>query len=58
MRFHDAILEDPPAIFLAWGERARAVSSRFIVEGEESGVDIVGTLRLWREADKDHTANN
>jgi peptide/nickel transport system substrate-binding protein len=42
-----AIVDDPPAIFLAWGERARAVSTRFDVPVEE-GRDILGTLRLWR----------
>lgn len=42
-----AIVDDPPAIFLAWGERLRAVSTRFEVH-EEPGRDILGTLRLWR----------
>ena len=51
IRFHQAMLNDPPAIFLAWGERARAVSNRFQVEGAEAGVDMVGTMRLWRSAD-------
>jgi peptide/nickel transport system substrate-binding protein len=49
---HRAILEDPPAIFLAWSERARAVSTRFEVPAKP-GSDILGTLRLWRPvADK------
>ncbi len=39
--------EDPPAIFLAWSERARAVSRRFDVAAEP-GRDILTTLRLWR----------
>jgi ABC-type transport system substrate-binding protein len=42
-----AIVEDPPAIFLAWSERARAVSTRFEVP-VEPGRDILSTLRLWR----------
>lgn len=42
-----AIVEDPPAIFLTWSERARAVSTRFDVP-VEPGRDILGTLRLWR----------
>jgi hypothetical protein len=42
-------LEDPPAIFLAWSERARAVSRRFDVH-VEPGRDILTTLRLWRPA--------
>lgn len=49
-RFQQAILDDPPAIFLAWDERARAVSRRFEVRGAEPDVDILGTLRMWRPA--------
>jgi len=41
--------EDPPAVFLAWQERARAVSRRFSVPSEP-GRDILGTLRLWKPA--------
>jgi len=44
-----AIIDDPPAIFLAWGERLRAVSIRFDVH-EEPGRDILSTLGLWRPA--------
>jgi peptide/nickel transport system substrate-binding protein len=42
-----AFVDDPPAIFLAWSQRARAVSRRFDVVTEE-GRDILGTLRLWK----------
>jgi peptide/nickel transport system substrate-binding protein len=42
-------VEDPPAVFLAWQERARAVSRRFSVPSEP-GRDILGTLRLWKPA--------
>jgi peptide/nickel transport system substrate-binding protein len=42
-----AVVDDPPAVFLAWGERARAVSRRFDVAAEP-GRDILPTLRLWR----------
>jgi ABC-type transport system substrate-binding protein len=45
--FQRAVIADPPAIFLAWGERARAVSTRFEVP-DEPGRDILGSLRLWR----------
>jgi ABC-type transport system substrate-binding protein len=45
--FQRAIVNDPPAIFLAWSERARAVSTRFEVP-VEPGRDILSTLRLWR----------
>jgi ABC-type transport system substrate-binding protein len=41
-----AMVDDPPAIFLAWRERARAVSTRFDVP-VEPGRDILRTLRLW-----------
>jgi ABC-type transport system substrate-binding protein len=41
--------DDPPAVFLAWQERARAVSKRFSVPSE-TGRDILGTLRLWKPA--------
>jgi peptide/nickel transport system substrate-binding protein len=47
--FQRAMVDDPPAIFLAWSERARAVSTRFEVP-VEAGRDILSTLRLWRPA--------
>jgi peptide/nickel transport system substrate-binding protein len=43
-----AAVDDPPAIFLAWIERARAVSKRFAVPPGEPGRDILSTLRLWK----------
>jgi peptide/nickel transport system substrate-binding protein len=56
--FQRAIIDDPPAIFLAWSERARAVSTRFEVPAEP-GRDILSTLRLWRPlADKRMTSPN
>ena len=45
--FQRAISDDPPAIFLAWSERSRAVSKRFDVQ-PEPGRDVLATLRLWR----------
>ncbi len=45
--FQRAVVDDPPAIFLAWSERSRAVSTRFEVR-EEPGRDILSTLRLWK----------
>lgn len=50
------IVEDPPGIFLAWSERARAVSNRFIVP-VEPGRDVLTTLRLWRPADAEALAS-
>jgi peptide/nickel transport system substrate-binding protein len=50
--FQQAISDDPPAIFLAWSQRSRAVSKRFDVR-PEPGRDVLATLRLWRPtADK------
>jgi hypothetical protein len=43
------MVNDPPAIFLAWRDRARAVSSRFHVVAEP-GADVLFTLREWRPA--------
>ncbi len=45
--FQRAIIDDPPAIFLAWSQRARAVSTRFEVP-VEPGRDVLSTLRFWR----------
>jgi peptide/nickel transport system substrate-binding protein len=53
-----AIVEDPPAIFLTWSERARAVSHRFDVVPDPSG-DVLKTLHLWRPVtDKTTTGKN
>lgn len=41
--------DDPPAIYLAWGQRSRAISKRFDVP-VEPGRDILSTLRLWKPA--------
>ena len=48
--FQQAIVDAPPALFLAWSERARAVSRRFDVPAPEKGRDVLATLRLWRPA--------
>jgi peptide/nickel transport system substrate-binding protein len=45
-----AFMDDPPAIFLAWIERARAVSTRFKVVTEPGRPDVLGTMRLWKPA--------
>ena len=47
--FQRAVIDDPPAVFLAWGERIRAVGTRFDVHSEP-GRDILSAslLRLWR----------
>lgn len=46
--FQEAVVDDPPAIFLAWMERARAVSKRFDIPAVDSGRDILSNLRLWK----------
>lgn len=46
--FQRAMLDDPPAIFLAWSQRARAVSNRFLIPAPESGGDILSTMWEWR----------
>jgi peptide/nickel transport system substrate-binding protein len=48
--FQHSTMEDPPAIFLAWSERARAVSKRFVVTDAQPGRDILSTLRFWKPA--------
>jgi ABC-type transport system substrate-binding protein len=52
--FQHAIVDNPPAIFIAWSRRARAVTTRFDVQAEP-GRDILGTLRLWRPASDKRT---
>jgi peptide/nickel transport system substrate-binding protein len=56
LEFQRAMIADPPAIFLAWGERARAVSRRFDVAAEPDR-DVLTTLRLWKPAADQRTAN-
>jgi peptide/nickel transport system substrate-binding protein len=46
-RLQQTVVDDPPAIILAWSERARAVSSRFAVPTTEPGRDILATLPSW-----------
>jgi peptide/nickel transport system substrate-binding protein len=51
-----AFMTDPPAIFLAWSVRARAVSTRFHVATEE-GRDVIWTVRLWKPATDERQAS-
>jgi peptide/nickel transport system substrate-binding protein len=46
--FQQTIVDDPPAIFLAWIQRARAVTNRFVVPPVEQGRDVLSNLRLWK----------
>ncbi len=45
--FQKAVADDPPAIFLAWSERSRAISTRFDIKSEE-GRDVLATLKMWQ----------
>jgi hypothetical protein len=54
-----AAANDPPAIYLAWGQRSRAVSKRFNVPAAEPGRDVLATLRLWKpSADERRATQN
>ncbi len=48
--FQEAALNDSPVLFLAWAQRARAVSRRFDVTVPDDGGDVLNTLRLWHPA--------
>lgn len=48
--FQRAIVNDPPAIFLTWRERIRAVSRRFVVPPVPPGTDVFTTIRFWTPA--------
>jgi ABC-type transport system substrate-binding protein len=55
--FQKVTTDDPPAIYLAWGERSRAVTKRFEVP-VEAGRDVLSTLRLWKPAVDARTSRN
>jgi hypothetical protein len=45
------LLDDPPALFLAWDERSRAIRRQFEVEQDMRGpVDPVYTIWRWKPA--------
>jgi hypothetical protein len=50
-------MDDPPAIFLAWSQQSRAVSTRFVVPTPEPGREILSNLRLWTPAADNQAAN-
>jgi peptide/nickel transport system substrate-binding protein len=50
-RLQQALLDDPPALFLAWDERSRAIRRQFQVEQDIGGpVDPVYTIWRWKAA--------
>jgi peptide/nickel transport system substrate-binding protein len=56
--FQKAIADDPPAIFLAWGSRSRAVTRALDVHAE-AGRDVLASLRLWQpRADRRNGTRN
>lgn len=56
--FQTAASDDPPAVFLAWGDRSRALSRRFELQVDK-GSDIIASLRLLRPtADKGSATHN
>ena len=48
-RLQEVLLEDPPALFLAWNERSRAVRRDFqiVQDPERDPVDPVYTIWRW-----------
>ena len=54
--FQRAVVDDPPAVFLAWRQRARAVSTRFLVP-DAPGADILTALHFWRPATEERLAS-
>lgn len=52
-----AFMDDPPAALLAWSERARAISSRFVVPAPEPGRDVIGTMYEWKLRNDQRLAN-
>jgi ABC-type transport system substrate-binding protein len=57
--FQRAVVDNPPAIFLAWSERARAVSRRFTVPAVASGRDVLASIQFWRPtADPRYASSN
>jgi|SRR5579871_2047985 len=52
-----AFVDDPPAAFLNWTQRARAVSRRFTVPQPEPGRDILATLPQWTASNDQRLAS-
>lgn len=48
-RLQRVMLEDPPALFIAWNERARALRREFVLP-EEANSDLIWTLHQWTRA--------
>ena len=48
-RLQQVMLDDPPALFLVWSQRARAISRRFEVP-QETGSDPLDSIWRWKTA--------
>jgi ABC-type transport system substrate-binding protein len=55
--FQKAVAASPPALFLAWGQRSRAVARAFEVPAQP-GRDVLASLRLWRPPADNRKATN
>jgi peptide/nickel transport system substrate-binding protein len=42
------LFDDPPAVFLLWDSRSRAIGRRFSVPHDSAGRDILSSLPRWR----------
>ena len=48
-RLQQTLLDDPPALFLAWDERSRAIRREFEVQQDIGGpVDPIYTIWRWK----------
>ena len=55
--FLHAMDDEPPALFIAWSQAARAVSRRFEVPAPEFGRDVLNSIGLWRPAPQAASTN-
>ncbi len=46
------LYDDPPAVFIAWPQVARAVSTKFVIS-DEAGRDVLGSLWKWKPVPDD-----
>lgn len=50
-RLQESMINDPPGVFLAWGQTARAVSRRFQVPDDPERGDVLLSLGSWHPVD-------
>jgi peptide/nickel transport system substrate-binding protein len=44
------LYDDPPAVFIAWPQVARVVSTKFVIPEDPAGRDVLGSLWKWKLA--------